>query len=261
VDYLWQTFRIRHTDYLPLQVKTLSIWTALCTRYHPKLCVIGHRSGFIESAALIGIPTFYLNNERWSIAKGKDYMSPGDILWKPLKNPEHDRLRSFGDTVNTFIAIEVLVDPNPEPKVVRKQQPASKAKSTPKIEDIPEKLINKEPLRVEKGYENELAAALFIYMCCNLAQRYPRRLADQNIAAQSETESEKLLGWQDRCRMMHDNDRTKQLLKPGHPPAVCGQEWLEERYKFAVNAIDGRRKEKMADFLSLPDWYVADGPD
>jgi hypothetical protein len=289
VEELWQAFRLPNTDYLPLQVKTLSIWTALCTRYHPKLCVIGHRSGFIESAALIGIPTFYLNNERWSIAKGKDYMSAGDVLWKPIKNPEHDRLRSFGDTMNTFIAIEVLIDPNPEPNLVRKQQPASKAKATPKkkeiesqskdkqksgsikipfrarkngpgIQDIPEKLINKEPLQVQKGYQNELAAALFIYMCCNVAQRHPRRLADQNIAAQSETESEKLLGWQDRCCMMHDNDRTKKLLRPGHASAVCGQEWLEDRYKFAVNAIDGRKVET-AKFLPLPDWLVADGPD
>lgn len=134
-------------------------------------------------------------------------------------------------------------------------------KNDPGIQDAPENVINKEPLRVQKRYQNELAAALFIYMCSNLVQRHPRRLADQNILDQSETQSEELLGWQDRCRMMHDDDRKKISLKPGYPNAVCGQEWLEKRYKFAVNAIDGLGIGEMSDFQLLPDWLVADGSD
>ena len=70
VDKLWEKFRDFNFDHLPVQIKILAIWTTLCERYHPNMCVIGHRSGFIEGAGLIGIPIFYLNNERRNIGKG-----------------------------------------------------------------------------------------------------------------------------------------------------------------------------------------------
>lgn len=64
VKKLWQKFRDSNFDPIFLQVKILAIWTILCKRYGPKICVVGHRSGFIEGAALIGIPVFYFNCER-----------------------------------------------------------------------------------------------------------------------------------------------------------------------------------------------------
>lgn len=64
VSELWASFRDGKIDCLPIQVKVLGIWSALAERYTPNMCIIGHRSGFLEGAAMIGIPVFYLNSER-----------------------------------------------------------------------------------------------------------------------------------------------------------------------------------------------------
>ncbi|KAM0715751.1 hypothetical protein Q7P37_008265 [Cladosporium fusiforme] len=117
----------RGSDPLPLQVKVLAIWTMLSKRYNPNVCVIGHRSGFVEGASFAGIPVFYLNNER-----PKGYEEPGDTLWQPVVGDrgENDlsRLQKIANVMNTLIPIYVL------------------EKST--VDDQEE-------------------AALFMYMCCN----------------------------------------------------------------------------------------------
>ena len=107
VDELWKKFRHFDSDFLPVQVKTLAVWTALCERYHPNVYVIGHRSGFVESAGLVGIPIFYLNNERRIIDKAnKGSTKAGDLLWQPVKKPTD--VRELADVMNTFIPIKAL---------------------------------------------------------------------------------------------------------------------------------------------------------
>lgn len=78
-DELWAQFRDFNVDRLPTQVKILGIWTALRERYEDRMCVVGHRSGFVESAGLLGIPVFYLNNERDNIPRGGD-LEKGELL-------------------------------------------------------------------------------------------------------------------------------------------------------------------------------------
>lgn len=175
VDQLWEQFRDFNVDRLPTQVKTLGIWTALRERYGDRMCVIGHRSGFVESAGLLGIPIFYLNNERDKIGAGN--LKKGELLWdaSAVPNPEHDRLRELADVVDTFIPVEVL------------------GKN-------PEKRQAEQPMRVRKEFEKELAAALFVYMCCVLGDGKP--------------------AWTARVRRMHDT--------VGGEDGV-GQDWLKQR--------------------------------
>lgn len=121
------------------------MWTALCERYGEQICVIGHRSGFVEAAAMIGIPVFYLNNERESMktAEGKENRLLFDA--SAVSVPENDRLRELSDVMNTLIPVEIL------DKVVEK-----KPKSTESTEI----------LRMRTGLKWELKAAIFMYMCC-----------------------------------------------------------------------------------------------
>lgn len=73
----------------------LAIWVALHDQYAPNICVIGHRSGFVEAAAFIGIPVFYLTHEREKIAAAGNPTNRGNLLWTPVKsvkNPSPDRV-------------------------------------------------------------------------------------------------------------------------------------------------------------------------
>lgn len=127
------------SDPLPLQVKILAIWTMLCKRYSPNICIIGQRSGFIEGAAFAGIPVFYLNSQR-----PKNYTQPCDTLWKLVKGKncprDLSRLQRIANVINTLIPIYVLED------------------------------NSRQRVRVEE-YEPELMTALFVYMCCNSTER------------------------------------------------------------------------------------------
>lgn len=181
VDKLWAQFRDFNVDRLPTQVKVLGIWTALRERYDDRMCVIGHRSGFVESAGLLGIPIFYLNNERGNIP-GADDLKEGELLWdaSAVPNPEHDRLRELADVMNTFIPVEALcAEPTREKK--------------------------KSIFRVRKGFEKELTAALFAFMCCSLNSMKP--------------------AWTARVGMMHNL-----------PDGVehTDQDWLRERCIYAL---------------------------
>lgn len=143
----WETFRDFQFDKLPVQVKILGIWTALCERYGDQICVIGHRSGFIEAAGRIGIPILYLNDERQSM--GADPKQQSRLLFYASAVPclEGDRLRELADVMNTLIPVEAL-----------------------KTRDHPESI---EILRVPNGLKQELKAAIFMYMCCRLPSELP----------------------------------------------------------------------------------------
>lgn len=145
----WKSFRDFQSDKLPIQVKILGIWTALCERYGDKLCVIGHRSGFIEAAGLIGIPVFYLNNERNDMG-----LEPAQICrllfdGSAVECPEDDRLRELADVMNTFIPVEAL-KPN-----------------------APKAVDGNEIMRVPNALKGELKKAIFMFMCCQLESNRP----------------------------------------------------------------------------------------
>lgn len=65
-----QAFRFPRSDKTPLQVRSLPIGILPRERYHPTVCVIGARAGFIEAAACIGIPVFYSINDGGGIGGG-----------------------------------------------------------------------------------------------------------------------------------------------------------------------------------------------
>lgn len=232
VDVFWGKFRSIDSDSLPVQVKSLAIWTALCERYHPKVCVIGHRSGFIEAAGFIGIPIFYLNNERPIIDKenqedqeDSDTTGPGVFLWRPFKKTS-DRLRELANVMNTFIPVESL-------KRI-------------------EKAADDEVLRVDPDYEMELAAALFMYMCCERPVK-----VRMGVRADDDLEFQIMPLWMARTDMMHDiceHDEHEDSqpyqdfmhLSP-RMASQMGQDWLRETYgitAYALRAIEKTDKRK-----------------
>ena len=243
-EKLWTRFRDFNFDHLPVQVKIMAVWVALCYRYSPKMCVIGHRSGFIEAAALVGIPVFYLNNERGDIAKAGNGVEPGDLLWTPIKNPAGDRLRMLGDVMNTFVSIESLgppesMDVNNSNNVLGERSPNVKSTNeTSKTSERPagrkeppakKSKVNVRPstpgeptLRVQENFKNELAAAFYMYMCCEV----PTHVQDVDSSAQA-TPEKTLPAWTQRVFLMHGED---------------GRQWLEEKYDTAIGVIQEVRK-------------------
>jgi hypothetical protein len=188
------------------------------------MCVIGHRSGFIEGAGLIGIPIFYLNNERTKIylmdEQGEDKgikPGPGDLLWRTPKNPDGDRLRELASVMDTFIPIEAL-----------ERGSETEIKPTNSV------------LRVEEAYKEELAAALFMFMCCDIVQR----LSETLLAALQLRRGEKP-GWVARVDMIHHECeghepgptgcKDAEHLESNLDVSQTGQEWLRRRYLFATS--------------------------
>ncbi|OAL52772.1 hypothetical protein IQ07DRAFT_382434 [Pyrenochaeta sp. DS3sAY3a] len=211
VDVFWAQFRAFDSDFLPVQVKTLAIWTALCERYHPKICVVGHRSGFVEGAGFLGLPIFYLNNERGDIDKEREVPSlPGELLWEPPANPSGDRLRELSDVMDTFIPIEML----------GKDMDAN------------------EVLRVDPRFREELAAALFMYMCSERPVRVRK-----GTKRGDELEFRIVPAWMARVDMMHDTygDVQPEDSAPYHdymhptplPASQIGQQWLQDTYNIS----------------------------
>ena len=212
VRCLWEQFRNPDVDHMRLQVKILAIWTMLCKRYGPKVCVIGHRSGFIEGAALIGIPVFYLNCER-----PKCHESAGDMLYKPTERKQcTKRLHMLANVMNTLIPIELFYSKRqhvssstgpPEKLKKRVSRLQSKAHITLKESKSQKKSVqqgnseqsgseNRVPkeYKIDNRYDKELMAALFMYMCCSTT---PWWVKDRRIPA-----------WTTRVLMMHDSDET-----------------------------------------------------
>lgn len=194
VEEVWSQFRKNDFDHLPILVKTLALWMALCRRYRPKLCVIGFRSGFIEAAALIGIPIFYLNIKEDG---AKDHV-PGQILWKSFKPRElSNRRRKLSDVMNTFIPIECLG--------------AKDDKGIYKVKD---------------KYKFELPAALFMYMCC----KWSLKMTSEEIELWHSSGENYVQdpGWTMRVDMMHNKCKGD---KKG--VSRKGRKLLQNRYHFA----------------------------
>jgi hypothetical protein len=202
----WKSFRDKEFDHIPIQVKILAIWNCLRVRYVHKVCIIGHRSGFIEAASFLQIPTFYLNNER--LTMDKEVHPPGELLWKPVESPKHDRLRELADVMDTLIPVEAL-----------ETKPIGKV------------------LRIDKECKDDLAAALFMYMCWAF---------EKNITTETATP-----GWVYRVSMMHrqceghDHDkspgkyRNDSYHSENEPKIIRGQRCLEQRYLFASTRKSG----------------------
>ncbi|KAF9772476.1 hypothetical protein IL306_009821 [Fusarium sp. DS 682] len=188
VRELWSSFRSTGWDGIPVQVKILGIWTTLCKRYNPRACVIGHRSGFIEAAGLLGLPTLYLNDERQKIDRARA-KKPGELLWAPFQDT--NRLRMLSDVMNTIIPVEVL-----------KEHPKNKEGNNQEIDT----------LKIATGYEAELTAALFMFMCCNIDTSRGKRYGSSPA-------------WTARTALRNSES---------------GQEWLRERYSFAVGKSQGQ---------------------
>ncbi|KAH7116192.1 hypothetical protein B0J11DRAFT_510532 [Dendryphion nanum] len=219
VASLWQKYRSTSSDHLPIQVKNLAIWTTLCQRYHPKICVIGHRSGFIEGAAFIGIPVFYLMNERnhlyFADAKGGNVaVTPGDLLWRTPANSGQNRLRDLSKVMDTFIPVFALG----------------------------ERESDKDVYRIEDAYEKELTAALFMYMCCDVV--YGLKISP--LEAMLHMKNPCNPAWTARVDLMGDTcqgqghepgklgcEDAKYLASSENLPET-GQEWLRRRYLFAT---------------------------
>ncbi|KAM0549068.1 hypothetical protein ACHAPJ_009643 [Fusarium lateritium] len=174
VEELWARFRDIRFDGMPPQAKILNVWNALCKRYSPKACIIGHRSGFIEGAGLIGMPIFYLNNERTDLEKAlKRRHKPGELLWGSVRDPKADRLRELSDVMNTFIPVEAL-------------------EARPRRDGA--------TLEISDGYEDELMSALFMFMCCHM---YSSRAESYKVWP----------AWTSRVDMMHDKQGQKWLYE------------------------------------------------
>lgn len=144
VHELWENFRNFRVDRLPLQVKTLGIWTALQERYGDRICVIGHRSGFVEAAGFIGIPIFYLMDTELTGYHKSSFLFDARV-YKGLKG---GRLYEVADVMNTFIPINAF---NIDLK--------AKSSTNENFFQIPD---------VKSPTGKALIAALFMYMCCRL---------------------------------------------------------------------------------------------
>lgn len=308
INDLWTEFCSCESDYLPKHVKILAIWSALRERYGSKVCIIGHRSGFIEGAGFIGIPIFYLMNERMDVPKQVPYAStaksapsqnapkvkgkpqkeswrPGELLWQRVQSPEDDRLRLLSSVMNTFIPVEALenkaqpIEPDQAKGETSKSSRTNQHKGSSKTSNAKgeapgtaekessknnkkQDTTNNDPVifRVESGYENELAAALFMYMCCELepgpdpATAFPHQPSFPHQPGASRRDDP---GWTARVDMMNDkcSDHEHAL---GHCPDKqhnegqetyqTGQEWLRRRYEYAIAVLgeDDQSKQKKA---------------
>jgi len=58
---LWDRFK-SFEEYMPTEVKSLGIWLALQQKYGDQLSAVGWRSGSLDVAGFLGIPTYFLDN-------------------------------------------------------------------------------------------------------------------------------------------------------------------------------------------------------
>lgn len=123
------------TEGAPLQIKNMAMFLALQARYQEKICAIGFRSGYLDLAGLIGIPTFFVN-EAWKTDPDFDLKK---LIYLPAENTS--RLVVASNNINTFICIDFL--------------------RTNKAEGGKDPLWD---LRTDKGVGDRLAAALYVFM-------------------------------------------------------------------------------------------------
>ncbi|KAG6361610.1 hypothetical protein INS49_009837 [Diaporthe citri] len=257
VESLWQDFRRLDLVRLPVQVQILGIWTALCERYGDKICVIGHRSGFVEAAAFTGIPTFYLNDDRKKLERGSIDHKRLLVDAKAAQNKK--RLREASDAMNTLIPVEMLEKHRVEKKDGAQGKRNSKEKDNQSGEQRNERGQHKEKekgkqktqkkekqsgeqksnvgqqdegseseaesefeFHVDNSYRRELTAAIYIYMCCKV---------DLNT-------SEAVPVWRQRVKLMHDKE--------------VGVKWLAEKRDFAYNPDIAKWQDALPDTIKGP---------
>ncbi|KAF7517512.1 hypothetical protein G7054_g13794 [Neopestalotiopsis clavispora] len=221
----WSKSHSEEYETIPTQAKILGIWAALRQVYQDKVCVIGHRSGFIEAAGLIGLPIFYLNNERDEYPASFGVKNP---LWKRVPDAHGDRLRGVSDALSTFIPIEVLkVSSNKSTSSKRTLKLFSKKPKTSTEEsEAPEKKFEIDP-----DHQHDLTAALFMYMCCPYVMDL-------------DYDKYRNHAWEVRIEMIHDeceHDAPRECddaaLARGEKPYQTGEEWLRRRYDLVQSFV------------------------
>ena len=150
----------------------------------------------------------------------------------------------LGDVMNTLVSIESLGPPeskdvnNPnnvlgerspnvetinetsktnERRHGRKEPPAKKTKV-----NVGPTIAREPTLHVQENFKNELAAALYMYMCCEI----PTYVLDEHSSAQATTKETKP-AWTQRVSLMHERE---------------GRQWLQEKYHTAISVIQEMRK-------------------
>ena len=91
---------------VPFQVKNLSLFLALRKQYGNNLCWIGFRSGFLDGAAFLGTPTFYIDSHVPLDVKNE----PEQWLWKI--SDHSDRMVNASNKINTFIRLDIPKTPD-----------------------------------------------------------------------------------------------------------------------------------------------------
>ncbi|KAI0536806.1 hypothetical protein GGR58DRAFT_514308 [Xylaria digitata] len=97
-------------DGIPYQVKVIGIYLALQARYGNKLCYIGARSGFLETAAFLGSPVFYYNETNYINFKKTQRYDDGTVLWDGPRTRslyKGNRMGRAVDALNTLICIDL----------------------------------------------------------------------------------------------------------------------------------------------------------
>jgi hypothetical protein len=88
----------------PLQAKNLAIFLALQAHYGDDLCSIGFRSGFLDAAAFIGTPTFYIDQTLYD-HEVREEGRPEQLLW--TRKLVQDRMALASDDINSFIRLDI----------------------------------------------------------------------------------------------------------------------------------------------------------
>jgi hypothetical protein len=261
---LWENFRNFQVDKLPVQVKILGIWTALCARYGNQICVIGHRSGFVEGAGFIGIPIFYLNDERESL--GADSAEQNRLLFdaSAVPNPEQDRLRELADVMNTFIPVEAIKKQDVKNQDVKNQDVKNQ---DVKNQDVKNQDVKKQDVKKQDGFK------LSKFIKPSRGKQDTRKSAESHQEPKGEHEKQ-------------DDRKSTESYRP--PKGVCGKElraavfmymcchlesglpawtarvkmmhhakakrWLRERYLFAIDDSEYPQYSRLTteNALSLP---------
>ncbi|KAI0128316.1 hypothetical protein BJ170DRAFT_732100 [Xylariales sp. AK1849] len=147
-------------DGIPYQVKVISIYLALQARYGNKLCYIGARSGFLETAAFLGSPVFYYNETNFLDFGDKQRYDDGTVLWDGPRTRalyKNDRMGRAVDALNTLVCIDLT-------KVV--QNAKTKGKE----------------VFVEEQGKRQLMAALYMFMLAHTPSREPGPMWEHRVA-------------------------------------------------------------------------------
>ncbi|KAI8631390.1 hypothetical protein F5Y19DRAFT_423609 [Xylariaceae sp. FL1651] len=145
---VWESFKSNNLDYMPVEIKVMGLLLALKQRHRDRLACLGFRSGSLDGAAFLGIPTFSLDNtlvkrraerlqkdrddgkpstSKSPYVESRDYfednISPGAYLWDLRQYGCHiaqpgeerfERMEHVSRWMNSFIEIHLIyyLDPS-----------------------------------------------------------------------------------------------------------------------------------------------------